>query len=404
MSAAGRVVVVGGGIIGTMYCLMALEAGFEVVHVERDIEPRGASVRNFGLVWVGGRAAGPELALALRARRLWEEIALRVDGLHFRPAGPLTVAGSAAELRMMEQAARQDDAGIRQWQLLSAESARGLCPELSERSAGALYCGRDAVVEPRLAVNTLREHLRRQRGYSWASGREVVLLGERKVKDEHGEWFAGDRVLLCTGAQGVGLVAPHLGGPRVRRVRLQMLQTEPYPGTLGPALADCDSMRYYPAYDAGALAWLPPQAPIARSFAAQLLLVQRVDGCLTFGDTHDYDEPFPFDLEEEIYRYLLDRAAAVLRQPVPRVQRRWAGVYSETIEKRSELYWREEVLPGVEVVSGVGGRGMTCAPAIAEQSVAWLSGNTPAARPDAHLGLPERVSAGTASTTATEEP
>ena len=269
---------------------------------------------------------------------------------------------------MMEQAARQDDAGIRQWQLLSAESARGLCPELSECSAGALYCGRDAVVEPRLAVNTLREHLRRRRGYSWAPGREVVLLGERKVKDEHGEWFAGDRVLLCTGGQGVGLVAPHLGGPRVRRVRLQMLQTEPYPGTLGPALADCDSMRYYPAYDAGALAWLPPQAPIARSFAAQLLLVQRVDGCLTIGDTHDYDEPFDYAVDEAIYDRLRERAEAILGWRLPHVTRRWAGTYSVTTD--DQLFYRQWVDSGICIITGQAGRGMTLSPAIAEETFA----------------------------------
>jgi hypothetical protein len=46
----------------------------------------------------------------------------------------------------------------------------------------------------------------------------------------------------------------------------------------------------------------------------------------------------------------------LLRQPVPPVRRRWAGVYSEMVDKVRYLYWREEILPGVEIVSGpVGG-------------------------------------------------
>ena len=65
-----RVVVVGGGVIGTMHALLAVEAGHEVVHIERDSQPVSASIRNFGLVWVSGRAAGAELAMALRARQL----------------------------------------------------------------------------------------------------------------------------------------------------------------------------------------------------------------------------------------------------------------------------------------------------------------------------------------------
>ena len=153
-----------------------------------------------------------------------------------------------------------------------------------------------------------------------------------------------------------------------------MLETHPYPGSVATALADGDSMRYYPAFELPGREGLGPQAEPASAARAQLLLVQRVDGGLTIGDTHDYDEPFPFDLDEEIYDYLLDRAEQLLRHPVPGVRRRWAGVYSEVARREDGLYWREEIAPGVEVVSGPGGRGMTCSPAIAEESLSRLVG------------------------------
>ncbi len=60
-----KVVVVGGGILGTMHALFALRSNASVVHLDRDEVPNGASVRNFGLCWVSGRAPGAELALAL---------------------------------------------------------------------------------------------------------------------------------------------------------------------------------------------------------------------------------------------------------------------------------------------------------------------------------------------------
>ena len=59
-----RVVAVGGGVLGTMHAVFAVRLGATVVHLERHDRPRGASVRNFGLVWVSGRSPGPELALA----------------------------------------------------------------------------------------------------------------------------------------------------------------------------------------------------------------------------------------------------------------------------------------------------------------------------------------------------
>ena len=89
---AQRVVIVGGGVLGTMHALEACRRGWEVVHLEADAGPRRASVRNFGLVWVSGRAPGPELALAVRARELWEQIAAHSPAVGFRPDGSLTVA------------------------------------------------------------------------------------------------------------------------------------------------------------------------------------------------------------------------------------------------------------------------------------------------------------------------
>jgi glycine/D-amino acid oxidase-like deaminating enzyme len=43
-------------------------------------------------------------------------------------------------------------------------------------------------------------------------------------------------------------------------------------------------------------------------------------------------------------------------------------VYSQVTG--AELYHRSQVAPGVVLVTGAGGRGMTCAPAIAEETFA----------------------------------
>src|SRR5260221_512863 len=48
---------------------------------------------------------------------------------------------------------------------------------------------------------------------------------------------------------------------------------------------------------------LAPQRPAAADAGAQLLLAQRLDGSLTIGDTHAYDEPFAFDVDEAPYHH-----------------------------------------------------------------------------------------------------
>lgn len=101
----------------------------------------------------------------------------------------------------------------------------------------------------------------------------------------------------------------------MRKVRLQMAQTEPLGEELTTSVADGDSFRYYPAYRGPALdtlAGTQPQGAVAAEHRMQLLLVQRLDGSLTIGDTHEYDEPFAFDVAEDPYEHLADVASALL--------------------------------------------------------------------------------------------
>jgi len=65
------------------------------------------------------------------------------------------------------------------------------------------------------------------------------------------------------------------------------------------------------------------------------------------------------------YDHLRGRAERLLGSPLPPTGRRWAGVYSQATGP--ELYHKSQIAPGVVLVTGPGGRGMTLAPAIAEE-------------------------------------
>ncbi len=367
----GRAIVVGGGVLGTMHAIEARRRGFNVVHLEREPDARGASVRNFGLVWVSGRAGGAELDLARRARQRWAQIAADVPGVGFRPHGSLTLAADDTELSLLKEASARPDAGLRGYELLDPAAARDVNPAVRGPIAGALLCTQDAIVEPRAVPPALRSHLLGTGGYRWLPGREAVATEPYGVRDHTGEWHHGDLVVVCSGAAYTGVAGPHLATyptPPLRRVRLQMMQTQPFGSRLTTAIADGDSMRYYPAFDLPGRGRLTRQAPVAARARAHLLLVQRLDGSLTNGDTHEYDEPFRFDVDEAAYDHLRGRAEQLRGSPLPPVQRRWAGIYSQV--NGSELYHRSQLQPGVVLVTGPGGRGMTCSPAIAEETFA----------------------------------
>jgi FAD dependent oxidoreductase TIGR03364 len=351
-----------------MHAWHAIDRGHEVVHLEREREARGASVRNFGLVWVGGRAAGAELATALRARELWEEIGRAVPGVGFRANGSLTIVRTEAEQAVADDVLSRTDAAERGYKWLTAAEVRAHNPALRGEFAGALLCERDATVESRVALPALRAHLAATGRYTYVPGREVREADSGLVRDDHGTTYACDRVVVTTGAWLSGLVrelAPQLP---VRRVRLQMAQTDPLDEPLTTSVADADSFRYYPAYDGAALDALragQPQPPVAAGHRMQLLMVQRLDGGLTIGDTHEYDEAFAFDVTEDPYDHLRERAAELLGRPLPRIRRRWAGVYAQCADPAAVVH-REQVRDGVWLVTGPGGRGMTCSPAIGE--------------------------------------
>ncbi|WP_020657952.1 TIGR03364 family FAD-dependent oxidoreductase [Amycolatopsis benzoatilytica] len=369
-----RILIVGGGVLGTLHAWQAVEHGHEVLQIEREPEARGASVRNFGLVWVGGRAAGLELATAVRARRLWERIGERAPALGFRPNGSLTVVRADAELAVAREVVAGPDAAERGFKLLDAHETRALNPALRGEFAGALYCERDGVVEPRTAQPALREVLEASGRYRWLPGREVRNLTANGVIDDHGERHEGDVMMFCTGAWLGGLVREIAGELPVRRVRLQMAQTEPLGEALPTSVADGDSFRYYPAYRGAALDALnerQPQGETATRNAMQLLMVQRRDGSLTIGDTHEYEQPFSFDVTEDPYEHLSEVASKLLGRPLPRIRRRWAGVYAQAIDSAAIVH-RERLCHNAFLVTGPGGRGMTCSPAIAEDTAEEL--------------------------------
>jgi glycine/D-amino acid oxidase-like deaminating enzyme len=226
-----RAVVAGGGIIGTWHALELVEAGFTVDHLEAEAGPTGASVRNFGLVWVSGRRSGTELDVARRARRRWEEIGTLAPGVGFRPMSSLTVATDATARSVMQEFTQHPDATERSISFLEPDDVRACNPAVRGDVHGALHCTEDAVVEPRLALAALRDHMAATHGerYRFHPGRRVARAESHALVDTTGTRWEGDLAVLATGAAYDHLPGTQALTTRLRRVRLQMLQTSPRP-------------------------------------------------------------------------------------------------------------------------------------------------------------------------------
>jgi FAD dependent oxidoreductase TIGR03364 len=364
-----RVTIVGGGILGTAHALEAIGRGHDVVQLEREADARGGTVRNFGLVWVSGRSRA-ELAPAMRSRELWEKLDADIPGIGFRPTGSITLMRTPGEVAVAEEVVTRADAECRGFTLLEPGDVRALNPALRGRYMAGLHCAHDAAIESRQALPAIRERMATSGRYTFVPRTEARSVAGTVVHDDRGNTHDGDLVLICAGAAHGGLVREIAGELPLRRVRLQMMQTEPLDEPLTTAIADGDSFRYYPGFTGPALKALrhnESQVGIADENRMHLLCVQRLNGGLTIGDTHEYEEPFDFDVTEAPYAYLVDVVEEFLGRALPPIRQRWAGVYSQCIDP-DQLVCRNNPDDGVWVITGLGGRGMTLGPAIAEQT------------------------------------
>jgi FAD dependent oxidoreductase TIGR03364 len=363
-----RTVVVGAGILGTVHAFFALARGAQVVHLERDALPHGATVRNFGLIWVSGRASGREVTLALRSRELWQQIARQVPGVGFRPNGSLTLLTTEAETRVAERALAREDARLREFALLDHDDVLARNPALEGTFEAGLWCGRDAAVESRVALGALRDAMAATGRYEYLAGRELAGLSDNEVVDHQGTRHGGDQVWVCLGANLSGFGAELFEKEPLRRVRLNMAETRPLGRELTTSVANGDSFRYYPGFRDDASELLASQEPLAARYAVQLLCQQRLHGGLTIGDTHEPDAPGLFETDDAPMDLVVAAARGLIGDDFPAIERRWSGVYHQMSVDSDELYYRRDLARGVTAITGAGGRGMTVAPAIAEES------------------------------------
>jgi glycine/D-amino acid oxidase-like deaminating enzyme len=274
-------------------------------------------------------------------------------------------------MEVAERALRRPSAALRGLALMSRSEVVARNPVVQGNFLAGLYCERDAAVESRVALGALRHAMILSGRYTYHAGREIVDVRESAAVDHRGDVHSGDRVVVCVGAHLSGFARELFESEPVRRVRLQMAETEPMADTLTTSIANGDSFRYYPQFQADALELLPEQEHTAAHYAIQLLCQQRCHGGLTIGDTHEGERPGVFDAPDRPMDIIVAAARHLIGPAMPRVERRWTGVYHQMDPARSdELYLRRDIAHHVTIVTGAGGRGMTLAPAIAEETFA----------------------------------
>jgi D-hydroxyproline dehydrogenase subunit beta len=365
--------IVGAGIVGLAHAYQLARRGRRVVVVERGAKANGASTRNFGMLWPIGQPPGASLDLALRSREIWRGV-LAESGLWHDPCGSLHLAYHADEEAVLKEfLTATDGAGYEAawWEPSRvAERAPGV---RADGLRGAMWSATEICVDPREVVAGLPGFLAEKYGVAFRFGC-TALDYERPTLRTSGGAVTAENLYVCSGDDLQTLYPEAFAAWGLRRCKLQMLRTAPQRDgwRMGPMLAAGLTLRHYRAFEA-----CPTLPSLRRRFAEEspdydrygihVMASQNGLGELVLGDSHEYDDDIePFD-KDEIDRLVLDYLRGFLNAPEIDITARWHGIY---IKHPTEPFRVARPEPGVTLVGGVGGAGMTLSFGVAERATA----------------------------------
>jgi FAD dependent oxidoreductase TIGR03364 len=368
---AEDVSIVGAGIVGLACALSAARRGHRVTVFERGRMAAGASIRNFGMVWPIGQPAGERHAIALKSRAVWLELASEA-GPWVNPCGSVHLAHRDDEWTVLDEFAHAAPGlgySCELWdsdQVLERTGAAN-----PDGLIGGLFSPTELAVNPRIAIRMLPEWLADHFGVRFEFGTTITGVQPGRVRSADGRSWPCGRVLVCSGSDFETLFPEVFTASGLRRCKLQMLATAAQPSgwRLGPHLASGLTLRHYANFAVAAS--LPAlrrriaeETPELDRFGIHVMASQNDAGEVILGDSHEYDDAIsPFD-KAEIDTLVLRELRRVVRLPDWTIAQRWHGVYA----KHDELpAFEAEPMPGVRILTGTGGSGMTMAFGLAER-------------------------------------
>jgi FAD dependent oxidoreductase TIGR03364 len=370
--------VIGAGILGLAHAYHLARRGRRVIVFERDHAATGASVRNFGMLWPIGQPSGQMRALARRSLAYWLEV-LASAGLWHARIGCLHLAYRDDEARILEQFVEKENGRGERYELLDSSGVRGLASRARQDGLRlALWSPEEVCVDPREVVARLPAWLAREHGVVFRFASPVTDV-RTELLTAMGDSLEVGRVWICSGDELRLLFPQALARSGLIRCKLQMMRSQAF-GTgssIGPMLAAGLTLRHYAAFrDCTGLEALENrvarESPWFDRYGIHVLVSQNGHGELTIGDSHEYGpEIDPFD-KAEIEEWILDYLWGFLDVPDLRIASRWHGTYAKHPEHPFVIL---RPVPGVRVITGVGGAGMTLSFGLAEMVVEQVLGS-----------------------------
>ncbi len=369
-------IVIGAGIVGLATARALSLKGYNVTVIERSEKAVGASIRNFGMVWPIGQPDGKLYDRAIRSKNSWKEIADSI-GLWYDEVGSLHVAHQPDEWLVLQELHEKFTQSGRPVSLMQpVEIANKFAGVNTRNLLGGLYSNTEMIIDPREAIASIPSYLSEYLEIKFIWGRQVNAVETGKVFLGN-EMLEADLVLICSGADFETLYPEQFATLGLVKCKLQMMRFAPPAARwqIGTAVCAGLSLIHYNSFKVS-----PSLPALKKRYEAEMseylkwgihvMVSQNDKGELTVGDSHEYGHTFdPFD-NAHINRLITDYLGKFMQIKDWKLIQSWNGTYPKMLNGETDVIL--EPAPGVYILNGLGGAGMTLSFGFAEEVVAAL--------------------------------
>lgn len=365
-------IVIGAGIAGLATARALAIRGYKVTIFERNERAVGASIRNFGMIWPIGQPTGPLFERAMLSRSIWKEICAEARIWHDE-TGSMHLAYHDDELKVISEYTDVNQR-LRECRMLSPKQAVQKSPAINPKGLkGALWSGEEMIVEPRVAMGQIAQYLAEKYDVEFCWNTAISTIDHPTVTSGRRSWKA-DEIFVCSGADFETLYPDLFSETGITKCKLQMMRlvSQPDDWRIGPSLCGGLSMIHYPGFrEAASLPALRKRYEETYAeylkWGIHVMVSQNGSGELTIGDSHEYGLAHdPFD-KEFINNLIIAYLQTFANFKAWKLLQSWHGIYPKMTGGETELIIRPA--PGVTVINGLGGNGMTLSFGLCEQFI-----------------------------------
>lgn len=377
-------IIIGGGALGTFHAFHALEQGLSVRLFEKNKQPQGATVRNFGQVVPSGMNPKWQ-AFGRKSLEIYKTIQAQFD-ITARPNGSVYLASDESEMTLLEELRQINEENSYASVLLSKKECLDRFEGLREDYCkGGLFFPEEITVEARAMIHRVLAFLCQKKALKYHPGTMIQQVaqfnGDCVVIDNNGEIFKSEKVIICNGSEFQTLYPQLFADSDMEVTKLQMLQTAPQISQRvdGNILTGLSIRRYESFYDCPSFENIKSkedEAAFWKKWGVHILFKQCPDGSFIIGDSHEYadaknSDDLGFDLYPEINEYMLGKAKKIFNLQDWTIRREWFGVYSQC---KTKDVFQHTIGENIHIVTGIGGKGMTASPGFAQENICKMFG------------------------------